>query len=216
MKKSTNKLELIVDEIPRKRAVYDPVGTRKAVIDAAVRLFSEKGFATTSVQEIVEGAEVTKGAFYHHFSSKEDVLLQIRDEIAREMLQNAQNAVDTFKSPKDQLKNYILQGVKSVVEQRAYVAINFQEFHSFSEKGRAAIKHNNKQQETIIRGIIDRGKQAGCFRQELDSRFLTATIPAMITWVYRWYNPSGRLSVTELSSMVCELVLNGVMESGSA
>ncbi|HWM40698.1 MAG TPA: helix-turn-helix domain-containing protein, partial [Streptomyces sp.] len=44
---------------------------------AATRLFSEQGYDRTSVQEIVEAAGVTKGALYHYFGSKDDLLHEI-------------------------------------------------------------------------------------------------------------------------------------------
>jgi AcrR family transcriptional regulator len=45
------------------------------VIDEARRLFRERGYAATSLEQIAEAADVTKGAIYGHFSSKEDLLL---------------------------------------------------------------------------------------------------------------------------------------------
>jgi AcrR family transcriptional regulator len=47
------------------------------LLEAAVSLFAEKGFDATSVQEIVERAQVTKGAMYHYFRSKDDLLYAI-------------------------------------------------------------------------------------------------------------------------------------------
>ncbi|UDY22795.1 TetR/AcrR family transcriptional regulator [Nocardioides sp. Kera G14] len=45
--------------------------TRKALLDVAGALFAEQGYANTSLDAIVAGAEVTKGALYHHFSGKQ-------------------------------------------------------------------------------------------------------------------------------------------------
>ena len=49
--------------------------TRERVIAEARRLFRERGYAATSLEQIAEAAEVTKGAIYGHFSGKEDLLL---------------------------------------------------------------------------------------------------------------------------------------------
>jgi AcrR family transcriptional regulator len=49
--------------------------TRQRLLDEAERLFRERGYAATSLEQIAEAAEVTKGAIYGHFSSKEDLLL---------------------------------------------------------------------------------------------------------------------------------------------
>lgn len=46
-------------------------------IETAMKLFAEKGYHATSIQDIVEAWGISKGAFYHHFSSKEDLMLSI-------------------------------------------------------------------------------------------------------------------------------------------
>lgn len=49
--------------------------TRQRLLEEAQRLFRERGYAATSLEQIAEAADVTKGAIYGHFSSKEDLLL---------------------------------------------------------------------------------------------------------------------------------------------
>jgi AcrR family transcriptional regulator len=49
--------------------------TRERLLTAAQRLFRERGYAATSLEQIAEAAEVTKGAIYGHFASKEDLML---------------------------------------------------------------------------------------------------------------------------------------------
>jgi AcrR family transcriptional regulator len=49
--------------------------TRQRLLDEAQRLFRDQGYAATSLEQIAEAAEVTKGAIYGHFSTKEDLLL---------------------------------------------------------------------------------------------------------------------------------------------
>src|ERR1700726_1841962 len=67
--------------------------TKEKLIEAATELMAEDGFHATSVQSIVDAAGATKGAFYHHFQSKDDMLIAIferfnerRVETLREML----------------------------------------------------------------------------------------------------------------------------------
>ncbi len=59
--------------------------TRAALVDAARRLFAGRGFASTSLDEIVADANVTKGALYHHFRGKEDLFAAVYEEVQREV-----------------------------------------------------------------------------------------------------------------------------------
>ncbi|MCH8994088.1 MAG: TetR/AcrR family transcriptional regulator [Chloroflexi bacterium] len=54
--------------------------TRKQILDAALRLFSEKGFARTSVRDIARGAGITDAAIYYHFASKRDLFEALFEE----------------------------------------------------------------------------------------------------------------------------------------
>ena len=54
-----------------------PEETIKLILDAATRLFTEKGFEKTSLQDIMNQTKLSKGAIYHHFTSKEDIFIKI-------------------------------------------------------------------------------------------------------------------------------------------
>jgi len=53
--------------------------TRETILDVALSLFSQHGYDSTSVAEICQQAQVSKGAFYHHFSSKQELFLALMD-----------------------------------------------------------------------------------------------------------------------------------------
>jgi AcrR family transcriptional regulator len=55
--------------------------TRLALIDAATRLFTERGYADTSIDDVAAGARVTRGALYHHFSSKLDIFRAVCEAV---------------------------------------------------------------------------------------------------------------------------------------
>ncbi len=53
--------------------------TRNTILEAALGLFSQHGYDATSVDQICQGAGISKGAFYHHFSSKQDLFLALME-----------------------------------------------------------------------------------------------------------------------------------------
>ncbi|TMZ42588.1 TetR/AcrR family transcriptional regulator, partial [Klebsiella pneumoniae] len=57
---------------------------QRRLLSAATRLFAEHGFDRTSVSQIVEAAGVTKGAMYHYFRSKDDLLYEVYARVLRE------------------------------------------------------------------------------------------------------------------------------------
>ncbi len=63
--------------------------TRRALVEVATELFTDRGYAGTSLDEIVAGARVTKGALYHHFSGKqalfESVFERVEERAAKDI-----------------------------------------------------------------------------------------------------------------------------------
>ncbi len=70
---------------PEKTRAAQGATTRAALVASARRLFGTRGFASTSLDEIVAEAKVTKGALYHHFQGKEDLFAAVYEEVQREV-----------------------------------------------------------------------------------------------------------------------------------
>lgn len=73
--------------------------TKAALIDVAERLFTEQGYASTSLDAVVAGADVTKGALYHHFSGKQALFEAVFDRIETEAATRIQAALPTAAEP---------------------------------------------------------------------------------------------------------------------
>lgn len=67
--------------------------TRKIILDAAARLFASRGYGQTSVDAVIAEAGLSKGAFYHHFASKEALLAALLDDRQRRCAEQMQGAV---------------------------------------------------------------------------------------------------------------------------
>jgi AcrR family transcriptional regulator len=67
--------------------------TRRALLAAARRAFAQKGYAATSLEDIVGPARLTKGALYHHFTNKAAVLEALYIEMSEQLLESVTRAV---------------------------------------------------------------------------------------------------------------------------
>jgi AcrR family transcriptional regulator len=68
--------------------------TRDRVLSAALEVFAAKGYAATSVDNIVERAGCTRGAFYYYFESKEDIARDLQRDLWRQLAKRAQDSFD--------------------------------------------------------------------------------------------------------------------------
>jgi AcrR family transcriptional regulator len=69
--------------------------TTEAILKAGRRLFGERGFAATTMDDIAEAAQVAKGAVYHHFATKEAVFEAVFDAVSRDLVADVERATRT-------------------------------------------------------------------------------------------------------------------------
>jgi TetR/AcrR family fatty acid metabolism transcriptional regulator len=72
----------------------DPKNTRERILDAALGLFSRKGYHDTRMDEIVEASETSKGSIYFHFPSKERLFLALMDQFASLLERRIREAIE--------------------------------------------------------------------------------------------------------------------------
>jgi AcrR family transcriptional regulator len=76
------------------RREQEALATRDALVDAALQLFTQRGYAEVGTEEVVQRAKVTRGALYHHFDGKRDLLRAVYEQIEGEIAQDlAERAV---------------------------------------------------------------------------------------------------------------------------
>ncbi|MDA8621098.1 TetR/AcrR family transcriptional regulator [Psychrosphaera sp.] len=95
-------------------ALRDPDKTRNNLLEIASCLFQAKGYNGTSLTDILTKAEVSKGALYHHFSNKQDLLYAIVDELYRKQSKAHWEAITAANDP--------IEAIASSIEKQAIEA----------------------------------------------------------------------------------------------
>ncbi len=94
-----------------RRQAYS-ASTRRALVDVATELFADRGYAGTSLDEIVSGARVTKGALYHHFSGKQALFESVFERVEERAAKDIRRAVRGQRDPWDKA----LGGLRAFLE----------------------------------------------------------------------------------------------------
>ncbi|WP_299052105.1 TetR/AcrR family transcriptional regulator [uncultured Nocardioides sp.] len=129
-----------------RRAQYS-AATRRTLVDVATELFTEQGYAATSLDSIVAGAEVTKGALYHHFGGKQALFEDVFATVERDAGDRIRASLADAGGPWDQA----LVGLRAfldVVREPAYRRVVVQE-------GPAVLGHERfREQERTCQAIV--------------------------------------------------------------
>lgn len=192
------------------RGTYAPAETRKALLTAALELFDVRGYHATSVEDIVAAAGVTKGALYHHFEGKEEILLQIQDDYISDRLRNAEEILDACQRATERLRRLIHESLLAVDQYRGHVTVFLQERRFLSGPKFAQIKAKRDKLDAIYESVIRQGVAEGEFRPELQPRIASFAILGTLAWAYNWYRPNGLLSVDEVADQLALLILEGI------
>lgn len=192
------------------RGSYSPAETRKALLASALRLFDERGYYTTSVEDIVNDAKLTKGALYYHFSGKEEILHQLQEDYIEDRLANAHAILDEFAGARERLEQLMLESLVSIEQFRAHVAVFYQERRFLSEERFAQVKSKRDALDAIYVAVVEQGMASGEFDASISPRIASFGALGMLGWAYNWYQPSGRLSAEQVARQLIQLLLQGL------
>jgi AcrR family transcriptional regulator len=104
------------------KKVNQAESTRRAVLDAARQAFGERGYAATSVDEIVRRAGLTKGALYHHFRDKDDLFLAVVEAVKRDVTDTVGAAFVEAASRLDPIETIVV-GCQAFIDAHADPAV---------------------------------------------------------------------------------------------
>ena len=141
---------------------------RRLILDAAVRVFAQKGFHTSRVGDIAEEAGVAHGLLYHYFSSKDEVLETIFRENWDVLVARIQAVADSDEPVRDQLRHVAAILLRTWLHTPDVVRVIIGEISRTH-----AVEHRIGELERpieVIREIVERGQASGEIRAELDPR----------------------------------------------
>jgi AcrR family transcriptional regulator len=143
-------------------AVTAPAPTvQRRIVDAAVELFSRKGFDGTSVQEVVDAAEVTKGAMYHYFRSKDDLLYEIYHGLITEQLAGLERIRLGGGSAPQVLHAIVMDLVVSTAARLNAAAVFAREAHKLAGEPMAALRAQRRRYHEAVRELVESGQREG-------------------------------------------------------
>lgn len=184
---------------------------KEKITDQSINLFEQKGFAETSIQDIVDSLGVTKGTFYYYFNSKEELLMDIHTRYIDELLE-AQGQIlnDESLSCKEKLFKIVHMLIANIKTQKSSAKIFFREIKNLKEERLLIISSKRDQFRYNVEDLLRKGIENGEFRSNLNAPIITFGILGVANWSYQWFNPEGKISDRELAEMYVEMILNGI------
>jgi AcrR family transcriptional regulator len=183
-------------------------------VAAAVALFAEQGFDATSVQQIVERAEVTKGAMYHYYRSKDDLLCEIYHDLITRQLDGLDRILAAGHPPARTLREIIVDLVETTASQLAEAAVFGREMHRLATDRMAALRAQRRRYHEGVRELVARGQRGGVFGMAASAETVTLMVFGIVNQLPHWYRPDGPTSPRQLAGEIAAFVLAGLSPVG--
>ena len=174
---------------------------------AAVDLFSTQGYANTSVQQIVEAAGVTKGAMYHYFESKDDLLFSVYERMLSLQIEHLEEIVGRGASTAQTLHDVCVDVVETSIDFLPEGTVFFRSVHMLSEPRQKEVTRRRRQYHDVFAGLIERGQDEGLYRTDIPTAVLVAHFFADIHYLSTWYSPEGAEDKVLLAQQLTDLFL---------
>ncbi|MBO8185572.1 TetR/AcrR family transcriptional regulator [Streptomyces spirodelae] len=177
---------------------------------AATRLFAEQGYDRTSVQEIVEAAGVTKGALYHYFGSKDDLLHEIYGRLLRLQQERLDLLAEREAPVEERLRQVAADVVVTTIENLDDAMIFFRSMHQLSPEKQKQVRAERRRYHERFRALIEEGRRAGVFSDATPADLVVDYHFGSVHHLSSWYSADGPLTPQEVADHLADLLLRAL------
>lgn len=180
---------------------------KERILEEAQRLFYERGYRGTSLDAIAESLNVTKPFLYAVYDRKVDILVDISLRALTRVIDALAEARAAGGTPAAQMNLFARRFTEMVIRNQASSAVFFREEASIPPEVTRQINDLKGQFDEQLAALIQDGVNAGEFRVR-DVRTASLAVGGMISWMYIWYRPGGRLTPEQIGDHMTEYVMN--------
>ncbi|MBS0643707.1 MAG: TetR family transcriptional regulator [Proteobacteria bacterium] len=182
---------------------------RERILEEAVKLFYERGFSGTTLDDIATELGVTKPFIYTHFRSKVELLEAICRPTIEMSLQAILDATAQAGRATDRLYHGLLAFTRVVLQRQANIAVYFREEKNLSKDALEEINALRRKFDKVLSQLLHEGVASGEFTIP-DISVAALAIGGMVSWAYTWHRHDGRLSVDQVCGAMAALGLQMV------
>lgn len=183
---------------------------RENILEAATRLFIERGFDGTSFNDIADAIGVSRPALYYYFKSKEAILEVLTETVTRAAGQLASEAVpEHMKHPAGILRHLVLRHAQLILTHPLQFRVVERNEGNLPPKQRKLAEQARRAVLEQFQHAIEYGIEQGQFCA-MDAKVAAFSIIGMCNWSAWWYSPSGARSLEQVSEQVADMALRSV------
>ena len=186
--------------------------SQKRVLDAAAKIFRNRGYAGTTMRAIADEAELKAGSIYYHYASKDELIAAVLDTAMTSVTENVQEALAALPedaSGRARIEVAARAHLAAIIENGDYTLATRRVAGQVPE----AIRLRNTQQRdayaAIWQELISEAHRKGEFRTTASLSLIRLFILGALNWTVEWYKPGGR-TTDDVARDFASFVLDGL------
>lgn len=184
--------------------------TRDEILSAAAGIISAKGYEATSMQDIANAVNLQKASLYHHFSSKQEILLALLDNALHLLTDRLEGVRSASLSSEEKLRQAMVAYLDIISAQKNLASVLLLEYRSLDPNMRKQHVLRRDRFEHLWRDLIIEGMEAGAYQCE-DPSLAGRAILGVLNWTVTWYRQDGPSSAEEIANQFTSLFLKGLL-----
>lgn len=183
---------------------------RRAALRVAARIFNEKGYHATSLDEIADEIGVTKTALYYYFKNKEQLLYECL-KLTYDCGQTARLEAEAREGSAFEKLQCLYKTFMELlmVERGAYTTMP--NIRALPEEHQAELLDRRKNLDRYSRMLVEKAIEDGDLR-DVDARITSNFFLGAVNWILRWHTEDDAMSPQEVSAHFLDLFMNGIVK----
>ena len=179
------------------------------ILRTSARIFAAKSYHSTSMRDISRATNVSLAGLYHYCKSKEELLFLIQDNCFGRVLERLEQRLQEVDDPLSKLRIFIENHLSFFAANMAEMKVLSHEAESLAGDLHIHVSTKKDKYTKLARKILKDIQQRQDGGSQIDLTVATYALFGMMNWIYNWYDPSGKLKVSELVDNVTRLFLRG-------
>lgn len=181
------------------------------LLDVAARLFGERGYEATTLEEIAQELGILKGSLYHYISSKAELHALVTKRRLEQLIDDVER-IAALDIPADEKLTQALRKHLGTIHDFYPESSQWfvQPALPKTTTDSTPADRPNRTYESVIRQIITQGISDGVFRGDLDPQVMALSVLGSCNWLTLWYRRGGRLTIDQVGDTVIAMALDGL------
>ena len=203
----------MMDTEAEKEKVSRTLDKHTRIINAALKVFAEKGFYNTRISEIAREADVADGTIYLYFKNKDDILISLFEEEIGKICRIMQEELSKTDDPMEKLRIFASRHLNLILKNRNLAEVLQVELRQSAKFMRKYVNKTFMDYINLARGIIIEGQNRGIFRKDLTPGIIKrAFFGALDEMASYWVlSSTKRHTPLESSLQISEIFIKGLL-----